>query len=599
MGLGFKVFGETIAALSITVLESAVNAIADLLGLDFGGVPAFTRLVGEIQWARVMLMQSLDGFMSDIGSKLAPIGAALAGALAAIQLPDLSGLKTRITDAITNLDFSGSVIDLSGVRTSIETALDSIDLSGITAPNLSQALSDNLDSILNVGLTILGAVIGGPLGIGALLVRLIVGAVQSNFLGLGTALENSGALSTVKKAFDTFVSGAQGVVDTLFSGEGGGLNINLGQFGDDLRLAVDTISGIVSDIVTNNITPGLTDLADGIKGFVENLQGTDTSGLYNLVRPVIGVIGAIAAVAVDLAGNAIGTAMSSIGKALPSLGAAINSFVSGLSSLGKGDVGGFLSGIGEGIGSVVDGLSKAAGELIGVDVEGGIAAWQGVSDNLAIIFDTIKTNIETGIMTTITNMQTMFAGIWAFIEPGIQMFNTNLQTAFAWVQENVLTPLNLAIGEVIGVFEAIWDFISPGIDALKSGLQGAFDWIKTNVIQPVIDLITGIGTAISGISTSLGGGGVPSGAAVAQQGGIGGYLANQGAVAVPGAASGAYILREGLTYLHAGERVLNPAETRQYERGGGGSTNVYLTAYGSAPRELLEMTRRAANDRGR
>lgn len=613
IGAAFSTFGQAVAVLPLNILESAVNAIADLLNLDFGGATAFQRLTGELQWMGIVLSQSLSGIAGNIGDYLAPIGAAIASALGSVTLPDLSGLRTSIGNAIAGALTNITLPDLSGVHTSIETAINGIDLSGITAPNLSQALSDNLSTIISTGLTILGAVIGGPVGIGALLVRLIIGAIDSNFMGLGTALANSGALTSIQNAFSSFMTGAQGVVNTIFGGEGGGLEIDLGTFGEDLRLAVDTISGIVSDVVTNNIAPGLQDLANGISGFVTNLQGTDTSGLYDLIRPVLGVIGAIAAVAVDFAGNALGAAMSAIGAALPQLGSAINSFVSSLSALGNGDIGGFLQGVGEAVGSVVNALANSAGQLLGIDVEAGIAAWQGVGTNLGLIFSEIQTQVQTGLITTITNLQNLFLGIWTFIEPGIQLFNTSLQTAFAWLQETVISPLNLAIGEMIGVFEAIWAFISPGIDALKSGLQSAFDWIRTNVIQPVIDLITGIGAAISGITgngapAAPAGGGAPvapqTSSALGSGSGVGQNLdarfsTGGGAVAVPGAASGAYILREGLTYLHAGERVLNPAETRAYERGGGGNTVIYLTAYGDRPRELLEMTRRAANDRGR
>jgi hypothetical protein len=69
--------------------------------------------------------------------------------------------------------------------------------------------------------------------------------------------------------------------------------------------------------------------------------------------------------------------------------------------------------------------------------------------------------------------------------------------------------------------------------------------------------------------------------------------------AVPSFDTGGLMAREGLAYLHAGERVLNPAETRDYQRGGrGGSSTIVIHSYGSYPHELVNLIERTRRDRG-
>lgn len=66
---------------------------------------------------------------------------------------------------------------------------------------------------------------------------------------------------------------------------------------------------------------------------------------------------------------------------------------------------------------------------------------------------------------------------------------------------------------------------------------------------------------------------------------------------VPHALTGANINSDGLVYAHAGERILNPAETSSYGRGGSTTiNNINQTNYGESPYEVLRMTRKAARD---
>jgi TP901 family phage tail tape measure protein len=65
---------------------------------------------------------------------------------------------------------------------------------------------------------------------------------------------------------------------------------------------------------------------------------------------------------------------------------------------------------------------------------------------------------------------------------------------------------------------------------------------------------------------------------------------------IPGAAGGAGIMSEGLVYAHAGERILNPAETANYESGGGrggqGGNVVQIYGVQNVDALLAELYRR-------
>lgn len=70
----------------------------------------------------------------------------------------------------------------------------------------------------------------------------------------------------------------------------------------------------------------------------------------------------------------------------------------------------------------------------------------------------------------------------------------------------------------------------------------------------------------------------------------------QPVVTVTSGATGVDVYGEGLMYVHAGERLLNAADTERYragENGGGAQQNFYINSYGNSPYELYTMNRRA------
>jgi len=68
---------------------------------------------------------------------------------------------------------------------------------------------------------------------------------------------------------------------------------------------------------------------------------------------------------------------------------------------------------------------------------------------------------------------------------------------------------------------------------------------------------------------------------------------------MPQLASGGYIAETGLALVHAGEQILNPAQTAAMASGGLGGNTYIINAYGDNPYAVAEMVNRANRDRDR
>jgi TP901 family phage tail tape measure protein len=71
----------------------------------------------------------------------------------------------------------------------------------------------------------------------------------------------------------------------------------------------------------------------------------------------------------------------------------------------------------------------------------------------------------------------------------------------------------------------------------------------------------------------------------------GGFGVGVAPMGIPVGHDGLMMRSDGLAYLAAGERVLNPAETQDYERGGGDT--IIINAYAESPYELARMLDKA------
>ncbi len=239
------------------------------------------------------------------------------------------------------------------------------------------------------------------------------GTLDTTWLSLGLTNIGKALQSIAISAFDNLT----GAIEKLT-----GLDLpNLTELGTILTTFKDKVIEFLAPL-TASVLDGLTRFGDGLSGFLTNLSGADTSGLGNIATQLLGFaagIGALVAVLARTGGDALGGILGALGDTLPTLGTGLAQVISAFSAAGKGDLNGFLTGIGNGLVTIADGvrdfaidslveIADAIGNLIGLDVQGGLAAWGPILDQLpmtiAMAFEDIMNSLDRFLLTSKLNL---------------------------------------------------------------------------------------------------------------------------------------------------------------------------------------------------
>lgn len=581
------------AAGTLDALEKGVGDVLQGIGLMATG----SKIAGK--WAiQVGLEEIRDALLQTPVNLLRELVLAferLTGLDLSAVVIDFNALKDRITVGIQTA-FNNVAVDFNALGNDIQAGIQgqfgslqiaTFDLSGVQA-----ALETHMGEILNIGAMVIGVVFGGPVNWGIAIVRLVSDAIANDFLGLGTFLQESGIADSVTSALTDLQATIDSIIQGVFAqpkggkGAKGGEEAGLELFGrffsftTILERAQGILGGMVDDLV-----PGLKDLGAGLVGFFNNLAGADTSGLVSISAVILGFgVGALSTLT-----SIAGGVLSGLGTALPEIGSAISSFLNAISAVTRGDWSGALTSLGEGVTNldnafagfvegVADGVIDALEDLTGAElpsVEEGLEAWRGVVDDIGIIFDTLKSDVE-------TKLNDLWITIQPTVQPIFDFFNVTLPGAIATFVASV---------------EGIWASVSQWFNELKTGIEGA--------LGPVKELIDGIVLGLQTIASGLGGYSDvgTNAAAIAASGASPGDIITAtfnaiGAEIAGSRQAGGSIPRTGLYQLHQGEDVLNRQEARMFRRGGMGGA-AYVYAYGENPYALIDKIDRARRNRGR
>lgn len=557
----------------------------------------------------------------------------------------LRSIPEKLGEALSGV-FGGGGTSPADMLAAVSSGLAAPQSGGLDLSGVQAWAEAHFGEIVTTVATVAGIVFGGPVALAIGAAKLLASAIENDFLGIGTYLNESGISAAVEGAFNSILASIRGIfggggaspVDMLaavnseaVAPTGGGGGLLDGLFAGLMNFTPPDLSAVAAligaafqpliDGITGawaSIQPHLQPFVDGITGFFAALAQTDTSGLDNIAGVLAGVAGAafngltnLIGTLVDLGGSAIGGILEGLGNALPLVGQGISAIVSAFSIAAEtGDVGAALSSLGVGIGGLgeallgfgagaANGLIEVIEKLTGLELPDIQTIVQGVTDGLAALggaFDNARLAIDLilqGIATSITtNILVPIATLWANVQTAIAPFLEGIQTG-------IVTPL-----------ATLWDSVSEGIMAFWGNMAQIFGAINAEIIQPIAQAIRDVQAAVDSLARGLGAwGGVAdnAGAAVGMvtsgqvtPGDFFNALGNAismefgGGGGVPGFASGiSYVPNTMLAMLHGGERVLTRDENREYSRGGGG-TVVNLTAYGQNPFELYEMVRAAA-----
>lgn len=606
------------------------------------GIQAMGIAIGALGAAVALLTSPL--FLAAAG--LLAVGAGLAY----IWTQDIGGVRTKIEEIVSafrDVDISKYTDrftnQVTGVFENIQNA--NIDTSGIEA-----WATTNMDAIVNTVIGVAGVVFGGPIGIAIGAARLVSTAIENDFLGIGTFLKDSGIQGSVETAFndlkmsiDTILNGvfnpAQPIItrDMIERGVGGGSGggVTSGPLGlliSDLQKGADWFSKELPKI-TGPITEGLSALFDGIGGFIENLQGTETGGLVRIVTVVGGVLGALLTKVAEIGAGLVGDVLTNIGAALPQIGSFISDFVTTLSRIGEGDWGGAAQKLADSVGHLV----SAGLNLIGLDIDfaswgeslaGWVMAFQSAWAGIQYFADKIRISITSFFL----DIQIAFAewvgdfrqkildvsGGALDIAPTVDLqLNTlreqrggidiaeqiqqelaadltagsidlspELAGAIAW------NPAAIAAGMTMNGRQAVQDALTM---ALTTGDEAAYNVLLPLAAELGIDQASIAGqmqvainaaaamdySATVNVAVTLN----PSGA---------GFGALGASLGLPVFHDGGMMRGDGLALLKAGERVLNPAETQAYNGGGMGGS-VTINGAQDVDSILSELQRRGIN----
>lgn len=693
---GLREIGEALGTISSSLLTNLGDAFRNITGIDLSPLgtaisDAFNKLMVDATVLKDKISTAITNAVNGLILDLTAVGTAISTALGSVTI-DSTPIQTALATALTGL--SGLTLDTSGLQTAISTALTglgTIDLSSI-----QQAIADNIEVAIRGAVAIAAMVFSGPVGIGLSLAALVVTAIENDFLGIGTFLEESGIAASIEGALNGLVMLVQTTAETVFGGgdknaaKRGGLLEGLfsgllGSFEEitlpDLTPLTNLLGGIKDNLVaifdpavTGSLIPGIKDVGDGLKGFFDNLAGTDTSGFDTIGQTLVLVFGAIGGIVSKLAAggvDAVGGILSAIGDNLPALGTGISQIASAFSIAANGDLGGALSSFGGGLITIKDALveftgdallelADAIGGLIGIDVEGGLAAWGPALEKMAftveVIFDRIKRDLEqffrdaelkmlTGVAQVQQNLglgedsnltaRRMELATDISLTDAADQVEQALREQLATGTIDINTPidvagtqLNLLDSRVVFDREALVANMSlEGRAAIQEAINLAISTGDENLFYSLVPLATELGISeesliaqfqaaidtataanffanvvadISVLPGVVNVGAVFSAATDAIAGALSG--ASGGSSGVGAATVGAVpSLDTGGTITGDGLIYAHAGEVIRNERqqgGGGRAVTVNVTNYGSHPHELVDLIQRTMQDRG-
>lgn len=526
-----------------TGLIGALNDLKELTGFDVVGLVNSVRTKiedafsgGAVKMAPVGVDRS--GFQSGTTQMSDDELAALAG------IPPNTGnlftplgqkiavdLQTAVNNALVALKLP--TIDLSTAFTPIVTDVTT-SIAGLDFSSVGTFMQAHFTDIVNLIVNAAWLVFGGPIGAGITIVQLVGTAIANNFLGLGDFLKTSGISDTVTTAFNDLKTTIDDAIATVFGGAqaaqppGGGLDITAG-----LTDAVKPEKLTPLQLFASDLQVGF----DAIKKVASDVWDELKPGFDALGAGITGFVGAFA-----------NTDTEGLLRVVTGIAGAIGALIAPLIELGAQVAGDVLTNLGNAlpqIGGFISNLVSAISDV-------GKGDFAGVATDLgqaAIDIANAALNLF-GIQITIPDFTAAIEG-WRIGLAGIKA----------------------VVDDIVGkVLTAITDF-AGGIKNKLIDLAQAFLDFRITLANLVGDSAT-----VASLQTSK--------ADWESQR----YVPQAGAV--PGAATGASVMRTGAVLVHSGERILNKQETAAYSGGAASSIGQFIVNQTDTDTLLFDLKRR-------
>lgn len=500
----------------LVIVGAALQAIAPLIALA-GAVIGFLLTPVGLLIAGVVLLAAAwatnwngirDKTLEIIDTNIKPALEDLKSKLAEIA-PDVETLKTNIQNAIggvTGLDFEGLKTEIS---TGLTTAITDIQSGTIDLTPVTTWANDNAQAVLDTVVSVVGIVLGGPIGATIGAAKLLATAIENDFLGFGTFIEESGIGAAIQGGVDTLRGILEGAFQGLLGG-GGGEDTGAAlaeEFASGMAVQgeqspiLTTIQNLITGLKTalSGFTPELqesfTQIGNGISGFIEKLAGADTSGLDDLFATILTIAGHVAGIAGAIIGVGIDIVTDVFENVFPKLGSAIAIFIGILSAIGEGDASAVIQGIADAIGNMISAL---------------LGAVAGFADPLITAINTL-TGTDLPTLTVLFDMaRDALQGVWDKVVEAVGPILEEMQKVVNWFLSEegglagVVKWINetfiAAIAAVQSVLIGLWDAVKGPLETFKTEIEKVFKWVKDNVIDPVAEAIQNVVNAINSLS---------------------------------------------------------------------------------------------------
>lgn len=446
----------------------------------------------------------------------------------------------EFNDAIMSLGFTDAAVEAATSASTIEGATGNLEAAFV---KLGASVLDSVKPAITGGMSWIADGVTNAVPIVQAGIQGLIGWFQR----LYSKLEENGAITAFKSAWDTIRDAIMGVVNMvidwvkLMPPDGVAtaikliadtLNLIVGNAG---KLAPVLIPAVAAFLGFKTATAGITAVAGGLDGIFNAAVKVKNAanGVTDLVNGIGGISGRIQKIAastkiaqnaqlawnaVTSAGTAIQRAFNAVLKANP-VGFWVTIFATVVAALvwfftqtevGRKAWAAFTSW-----------LSETWAAL----VEGAKAIWNGLGEFLADLWATITG----GVQSAWDGIAGFFAGLWQTISGGVTGAWTSITTFLSGVWTGISTTATTIFTSVrdfiVNVFTVIGALIVAPLQAIQNGIDTVFGWILSfitqqmnstntvwstvwtaiyNVVSTIFTLISGyISTAVNAIRTVI------------------------------------------------------------------------------------------------
>lgn len=449
----------------------------------------------------------------------------------------------EFNDAIMSLGFTDAAVEAATSASTIEGATGNLEAAFV---KLGASVLDSVKPAITGGMSWIADGVTNAVPVVQAGIEGLIGWFQR----LYSKLEENGAITAFKSAWDTIRNAIMGVVNMvvdwvkLMPPDGVAtaikliadtLNLIVGNAG---KLAPVLIPAVTAFLGFKTATAGITAVAGGLDGIFNAAVKVKNAanGVTDLVNGIGGISGRIQKIAastkiaqnaqlawnaVTSAGTAIQRAFNAVLKANPA-GFWVTIFATVVAALvwfftqtevGRKAWAAFTSWLSETWAALVEGAKaiwNGLGEFLAnlwATITGGVqSAWNGIAGFFTSLWQTIGggvTGAWTSITTFLSNILDGIKSIWTSVWTAVSQFFTDVWNKIVAFFTPIINGIRNTIGNVLNAISGVWTSVWNAVKSVASTIWNAISGVVSTYIQNVRNTISTVLNAISGVWTSV------------------------------------------------------------------------------------------------